>query len=122
MNDRDLIGELLTNKYYAFYLVHPDNKNIVARLVYQGYYNDETGQPTEKAQNYADQLYSEIKEALINNLRKRNKWTYNELSKILDLGLDNHYLHHYLRKLEREDIIYYREPEDFNSEFKVFFR
>ena len=122
----NLMHEVLTHRYYPFYLSLPNNREMAMKLHELGYFNDENGQPTEVAQKFFDDLFEENKNILMKELRKLggnpNKVTYNQLSTILDFPLDTFFLHHFLMKLHRGEEIVYREVDDFNSELKIIIR
>lgn len=121
-SEQELLHELLKNRYQLFYLAHPRNRQTALKLHEMGYFNDEKGQVTEKGQEYFDNLYLNVKEKLLVELKKTKNQTYNQISSILGFEENTLYLHHFLNKLVNEGILYYREGEDFNSDFKISFR
>src|SRR3954466_269820 len=48
----NLMHEVLTHRYYPFYLSLPNNREMAMKLHELGYINDGNGQPTEVAQKF----------------------------------------------------------------------
>ncbi|AHN24218.1 hypothetical protein [Lysinibacillus varians] len=121
-SEKELLHELLKHRYGVFYFAHPKNREMALKLHDMGYFNDEIGQVTELGQEYFDNLYLNVKERLLVELKNGKNKTYNQISSSLGFEENTLYLHHFLKKLENEQILYYREGEDFNSNFKIMFR
>ncbi|MEK4128557.1 hypothetical protein NYE67_02695 [Solibacillus sp. FSL W8-0474] len=123
--EKEILHELLKHRYECyglFYLTQPNNREAALKLHEMGYYDDEIGQVTQLGQEYFDNLYLSVKESLLNELRKSKGKTYNEISFKIGFKENTLYLHHFMKKLEREEILYYKEGEDFDSPFKFIFR
>lgn len=122
ISEKELLHELLKHRYGLFYFAQPNNRETALRLHEMGYFNDELGQVTEQGQEYFDNIYLNVKEKLLAELKSGGNRNYNKTSSLLGFEENTLYLHHFMRKLENEQVFYYREGEDFNSDFKVIFR
>lgn len=119
--DEEILHELLKHLYGTFYFTHPKNRETALILHEMGYFDDEKGQTTQKGQDYFDNLYLSVKKKLVRELRTNRNKTYNELTCSLGFKENTLYLHYFMKKLQREKVLFYTEFDDFNSSLKYIF-